>query len=436
VNDTNNENNNASAPSRLRGVLRAIGIYFLITVATLALADVVLIATGLFPPIVRPGHAELGWVAARPTGEMRTGSCTEYASGVSYDFQRNEDAMRTSFSAESLAADTMLVSIAVGGDSQTELCAPNDSTHFGFLDRDLRAGGTRAAVFAYGAGKYSPLQAYLALRPSMAKYHADVFVLNLYLGNDVYDMLRVDDRPHFVRSDSGLVVAPPVWYQEDPPGTVRRSRVLWLLRTLADRTGIRNVAVRLRYLRDAADERGASFPDVISYMQSLRRSTAPELGYPAAYSAQMLNQQLFFHHFPGSREESLARVQALLEMVRREQPGALLVLSPLPSYQGILRERVDSSFLRVLERLPITNVSGYEDEERLNTELRALAAATGWLFVDNLTPLRAYSGGEPLFNDHDFHYLPVGSEIIGRSQAEVIAPALRARSPIPPPRRR
>lgn len=402
-------------------------MYVSITIVTLALADAVLILTGLFPPVVRPGHAELGWVAAHPTGQMGTGACTEYASGDVYAIERNEDAMRTSFSATELVGDTSLISIAVGGDSQTELCAPNDSTHFGFLGRYLATEGTRPAVFAYGAGKYSPLQAYLALRPAMAKYHADVLVLNLYLGNDVYDMLRVDDRPHFVRTDAGLVVAPPVWYQEDPPGTVRRSRVLWILRTIADRTGIRNVAVRLRYLRETAVERGASLTDVVSYMQSLRRSTAPELGYPAAFSAQMLNQQLFFHHFPGSRAEALARVKALLELIRAEQPGAILVLSPLPSYQGILKERVDSSLLRVLERLPISNASGFVDEELLQSELRTLAAGSGWLFVDNLTPLRAYSGGAPLFNAHDFHYLPVGSEIIGRAQSSIIAPALRAR---------
>ena len=51
----------------------------------------------------------------------------------------------------------------MGGDSHTELCVPNAETHFGVLERELTATGMNAAVFAYGAGKYSLPQAYLAL---------------------------------------------------------------------------------------------------------------------------------------------------------------------------------------------------------------------------------------------------------------------------------
>jgi hypothetical protein len=409
-----------------RRFFRTAAIYAVITLVTLVVADIALIALGLFPPRLTPGDAELGWVSAKPTGAMQTVACMEFSTGERHRFLRNEDGVRSDHPADSLRADTAQFTIAVGGDSQTEICVPNAEAHFGVLERALREDGIRASVVANGAGKYSPLQAYLALRRPIADYSADAIVINLYTGNDVYDMLRVDDRPHFVATDSGYRVAAPIWYQEDPPGTVRRSRVLWALRQLAQATGLRNVALRLWYLRDTAREQGAGIGKVLGYMNDLRHSASSELGYPAALSAQMLNQQLFFHHFAGSRDESLRRVRALLEMIRRDHPGRLLVLSPLPSYQLVARERVDSAMLRVLTRLPVTNESGIALENGLYENLRTFAAETGWLFVDVLGPLRAYEGSAPLYNGYDYHVLPPASRIIGETQARAIRARLRA----------
>lgn len=409
---------------RLKRFLKGAVIYAAIIVITLGVIDLILIATGMFPPRWVPGHPTLGWVSAFPTGEMREYGCLEYSTDSSYRFMRNEDAMRTGISAAQLRSDTTGFRIAVGGDSQTDLCAPNERVHFGFLESDLRARGVPAVVFAYGAGKYSPLQAYLAVKPTLSAYHADAVVLNIYTGNDVYDMLRLDDRPYFVREGSGYRIAEPIWYQEHPPGRRYRSRVLFAIRTLAQRTGIKNVSVRLRYLRDVASEQGQGLGTVISYMNDLRRSATREVGYPAAFSAQMLNQQLFFHHFPGSREESLRRVRALLEMVRRDNPGLVLVLSALPSYQLVQQQPVDSALLHVIAQLPLTYEGGVREEQGLYDTLRAMASETGWTFVDNLTPLRAYAGSGRLYNNFDYHLLPNASAIVGRAQADAVAAAI------------
>ena len=161
-------------------------------------------------------------------------------------------------------------------------------------------------------------------------------------------------------------------------------------------------------------------------MGDLRKSTAPHVGYYAAFTAQMLNQQLFFHRFAGSRDESIKRVRALLELVRRENPTLLLVMSAVPSYQLVQEQPVDEALLRTLERFPITYEDGVREEGGLYETLRGLAAETGWLFVDNLGPLRDYSGPERLYNDFDYHVRPVGSEIIGRNQAAAIAAHLRS----------
>ena len=409
----------------IRRFFRAALLYSAIVAVTLVVADLLMIAFDVFPPPHNPGDAVAGWVAARPTGEARRMSCWEFALNRSYEYERNEDAVRTSFSAQQLRSDEGLFTIAVTGDSQTELCAPNELTHFGVLERELRSGGIPAAAFSYAAGKYSPLQAYLAVKQPMADYAADVLVLNVYTGNDIYDMLRVDDRPHFVPDGNGYVIAPPIWYQEDPPDLHRRSRVLYALSAIGTRTGLRGVYVRLRYLHTVAAEQGQGILSVLAYMNDLRRSAASDVGYSAAFVAQMLNQQLFFHRFPGSAEESMKRLRALLELVRRENPDRLLVLSALPSYQLVNKQPVDSALVAVLERLPLTHEGGVREEGGFYAELEELAADTGWAFVDNLSVLRAYGGPEPLFNDFDYHFLPVASEMIGKAQAAVISEYVR-----------
>ena len=66
--------------------------------------------------------------------------------------------------------------------------------------------------------------------------------------------------------------------------------------------------------------------------------------------------------------------------------------------------------------------------------LRQVGDEEGWLFVDNLTALRAYPGRDRLYNDFDYHLLPTASTIIGKMQAAVLLRYLRRhRMPPGPP---
>ncbi|MFN0097654.1 MAG: hypothetical protein ACKVS7_03190 [Gemmatimonadaceae bacterium] len=395
---------------------------------SLALLDGLLIVTGLFPPTYDYGDAKVGWLSARPTGAMVSEGCLELATQQRLEFRRNEDAIRTSRSSTELRQRDSTLRVAVSGDSHTDLCAPNERTHFGVLEQTLNASGRPTTVFAFGAGKYSPLQAYLAVQTPMREYHADALVLNVYTGNDFYDMLRVDDRPHFVPHDTGYSLADPVWYQQDPPGVVRRSRVLHALRLFGQRTGLRRVWLRITYLRDVASSQGQGLSAVTGYLNDLRHANADGVGYPQAFTAQMLNQQLFFHRFPGSRDESIRRMRALLAYVKQREPGRLLAVSPIPSYRMVDQSKSDSTFAAVLGRLPVTAEAGIAEERALYEALRTAAAAEGWAFVDNLPLLQAAAPTPALFNTFDYHIEPVASAIIGRAQAAVLDSALTART--------
>lgn len=408
--------------AKVRGFLKSAGVYLLIILGTLVVVDVVLIASGAFPPRYDYGHPELGWVAAEPSGDAFEDRCPDPATGGLVSYRRNEAGLRATASTTRLATEDAF-EVAVGGDSHTELCMANELTHFGVAERELEAMGIDAAVFALGAGKYSPLQGFMAVDGPLREFEAEALVLNVYTGNDFYDMLRIDDRPHFVKEGSEYRVEPPVWYQHDPPGLERRSRVLGALRLIGLRTGISRAWVRVRYLKDVASAQGRGLGSVIGYMNNLRKATAPELAYPQALVAQMLNQQLFFHHFPDARPESLERMEALLEMVRAEHPDLILIMSPIPSYELVHTDEVPEVFRAALDRIPVSLESGVAEESELYEALVEMAEDAGWIVTDHLQDLREYTGSEPLYNGADYHIEPSASEIIGRNQAMALSQA-------------
>jgi hypothetical protein len=407
-------------------VLRVMLTYGAIIGATLAVVDLACMALGLFPPTPVYGDAELGWRPASATGHMALGRCVDVATGHTVDYDRNEDGVRTNLSRGVLAADTASLKIAVVGDSHTDLCVPNDLLHAGVMESALKVRGVPALAFSYGAGKYSPLQDYLAFRQIMRPYRPRVLVMNFYTGNDFYDILRLDDRPHFTPTDSGYRVDPPTWYSLDDPAVKFHSRVLFAGRALLEKVGVRRLYQRVMELRRVASQQGAGLTTVYRYIRDLYQAREPTVGYPDAFTSQMLNQQLFFYHFPASREESLRRIRALLVMARAENPDLILVLSPIPSYQLTGEQPVDSALLRTVSRIPVSLEAGATQEHELYEALRGLAQQEGWLFVDNLAGLKGYHGPGRLYNTFDYHILPLASRLIGEAQARVLFDTLQA----------
>jgi hypothetical protein len=414
-----------SSHTSFKGKVLTAAAFVGITAAMLIVADLLCILFGLFPPTHEYGDPDVGWLGSKRATTVRYDRCIE-PSGKMVQYVRNEDGIRTDVSVPVLLADRRSFKIGVTGDSQTELCAPNSQVHSGVLERELNAIGVKAIVLPYGVGRYSPLQDYLVFKKILKKYAPDALLVNFYTGNDFYDLLRVDDRPHFVESGGRYEIAEPVWYRYEDPRVQRRSRVLFLLKSLANATGIRNFVVHLQFLYRMAVEQRAGFRAVIGYFRDLRKAVEPSVGYKEAFTAQFLNQQLFFYWFPGARQESIRRVRALLELARRENPNTVLILSALPSYELVGQRPVDRALLRTHERLPITYEGGVGEEQQLYDTLRQLANEEGWLFVDNLTALRRYPGRDRLYNDHDYHLLPVASTFIGKNQAAVLVDYLHS----------
>lgn len=389
--------------------------------STVALVDGALIYFNLFPPRYEYGEPELGFAPHMP-GRVMEDSCTDNVTGAEVTIVKNELGIRTGVAVSELQAMPDRLKIAVVGDSQTELCAPNPLTHPGVLEKELQRLNPNAVALSYGRGRYSPLQAYLLFKKRLKQLKPQALLINFYTGNDFYDMLRVDDRPYLAKQEgSGAYeLREPVWLKYEDPRVQHRSRVMFVLRSVLKETGVRDLFIRLQFLVDLAKEQRQGLGKAISYMNDLRAAVNSDVGYPAAYAAQMLNQQIFFHHFPNSIDESRSRIRFLMDMIRKENPDMLLIMSPIPSYQLVRQQPVDQAFLQTIDRMPFTYEDGLRQEETLYYTLKGVALEMGWLFIDNLVPLRAYKGSGRLFNAFDYHVTPTASAIIGSNEARTL----------------
>jgi hypothetical protein len=415
--------------SRFKRGLKGILVYGTIIAVTLVVLDVICMALDLFPPRHNFGDPELGWRSAPVTGRMTFGQCLAFESNTTIRYPRNEDGIRTAVPKQQILADTHTVRIGATGDSQTDLCATNENLHSTIAGVELTKLGIPAITLTFGSGRYSPLQAYMAFRQVVKPYNPRVLILNVYTGNDLYDILRSDDRPHLEHGDSGYTIAPPVWFSLDDPADPGKSRILYAARLLGDKSGIRSIYFRFNELRRLGAAHGGGIGDVVGYMRDLWKAREPSVGYPDAFSAQMLNQQLFFHHFPSAQAESMRRMAWLMELIRAENPGMILMMSPIPSYELVGEQPVDPALTRTLSRLPITRAEGIAQEGALYRQLDSLAGAQGWLFVDNLKALQALHPGGRLYNDFDYHLLPVASAAVGAGEAAALRSVLAPPEP-------
>jgi hypothetical protein len=388
---------------RVAGRFRSFLLLLAVNVGLLSAVDWVLVKLDLLSPPFQYGSPELGF--AYP-GVRKSADYGVPAVG---------------------AAESM--TIAMVGDSHSQLLFDNplDSHEF-VLEAALRAREIPANVISAGRGRYSPLQEYLLFNLELRDaYRPRVLLMNFYSGNDFYDMLRPDDRPHFDRDEHGeIVMRDPLWVSFVDPvnrSWAERSRMLWGIDEPASRLGFPRVITRLRMLSAAASRRGHTRSETLNYLSALRRSQEPRLSYPAAFAAQILNQALFFKHFPDAMQESVAFMRHLLARGRAENPDMVLVLASIPSaaVMNHIPHDVRQPWLDTLERIGLTEPEVAAVENRLVDELRDASVASGWLFIDLRACLSSSSATTaPLYSSLDLHIAAAASRLIGQCQAEAL----------------
>ena len=397
---------------------RWVGLLALLVINGVIIAgvDFVLVKLDLIRPNLHYGDADVGFGGRLP-------------------FFRSSD-----FGVAQSFADSSGLVIAMVGDSHSELDESNALSRHQFLfESILRASDVPAIAIAAGRGKYSPLQEYLLYKLRIKKdYQPRIVVMNFYTGNDFHDILRPDDRPHFARTTEGSIeIREPVWlaYANPDARTWRdQSRLLWTLNALVGELGYPNIYMRIKMLTATARDAGGGTRDVFGYVSAIRRSIEPRLEYNAGFSAQMLNQAIFFDYFPEAKTQSLRFIVHLMRMAKEENPGVLFVLSPIPSaaLAHAMPPAIEPYWQDTLERVGTTQDAVYELEAELYEELRSAATETGWVFVDLLSVFQRNPHGEVLFTESDLHVNQASCRLIADEEARVLQRILdKDSSPLP-----
>ena len=204
-------------------IVKRLGLLICYLVAVLALCDVVLILLNILPPKHLYGDQTVGFLNPQGTGVPYTFQSDHwrYSQSDSGLIAVNERGFRSDRTIRQIHSSPKKNSICVIGDSHTDLPYKNEYTHPFVLQRCLIESGFRdVEVFAAGRGSYSPLQACLYYENFVQDLQPSVLILNLYTGNDFFDMIRIDDRPYYEPDGAGKYrIHPPVWYKFTDPST-------------------------------------------------------------------------------------------------------------------------------------------------------------------------------------------------------------------------
>jgi len=392
-------------------------------VAFIGFLDLVLIVSNLFPPTNLYGDEKVGFLLPPATGTRYTyqSSHSRFIASDTGAITVNERGCRTDRTIEEIRNAPKDLTLCVIGDSQTELPYRLEYTHAYVLQRELKRSGLDTEVLAAGRGGFSPLQAFIYLKEFVIDLKPSVIILNLYTGNDLFDMMRTDDRPYYVSAgDGGYAIHSPVWYKYTDPadsGSVfQQSRVLYLLREVSDEIGLQGIFSRLQYLVPLAQEQGGGLGTALSYIDDLAETREPALDYPPAFAAQVLNQHLFFRYFPAAREESLRRIRFLLATMRSEYPDRRLVLSLIPSPVLCDDMRKEPVLLSVLSRVGLSMSEVAEEENALYDSCLSIGREEGWSVTSNREILS--TGCRGFWMMEDLHLSPAGSRVVGENQAD------------------
>lgn len=417
--------------SRVAGALRRVLPAAALAVASLFLLDALLILLDVLPPRRVFGDPELGFREPEGTGVVRTWQSPHWRFHHS-DSGRivlNERGFRTSRSVAEILRDTTRCRVAVIGDSQTDLPYRNDLTHPFIVQTGLRAGGLSGVeVLSAGRGRYSPLQAYLYFCAVVRDCRPQVLVLNLYTGNDLFDLVREDDRPVLQKDGDGYRVAPPVWYQYDDPALrdswTGQSRVLFAASRLLRWTGLSPYAARVRFLYPLARTQGGGAVEILGYLRDLSGTVEQGIPFPRAYGSQVLNQYLFFRSFPVARAESLSRLGWLLRRIRSENPSLRTVLSPIPSAALAGAIAGDPLYARRLAAARCDAPAVAQEEGLLYAAAVDSARAAGWDIIDNREVFSRLARVPDLYMWEDLHLSPLACRFLAENEVCGLLPLL------------
>jgi lysophospholipase L1-like esterase len=312
------------------------------------------------------------------------------------------------------------------GDSQTEgLCAnPNSYPHqLQALLQQSAKGGIHYEVINAGVGTYSPYQYYLRTLRDVLPYHPDHLVVGIYVGNDLVDLTRRDDRPYLTVDASGKIIEHGPVFQgmsdpDEPGTTLGRSRLYTLIMLTIGRP-IRYQANRAEILFSNANSTSHGAGEILKYMFEVGDLSRAGVNM----MTQCIHQQLWFRYFPETRPVALRLNRYVMErfqqLCRRE--GIQLTYIFLPTKARI--EPQDIGVFPKFQDHGFTPSGSAAFEDEITATMMADCAALNIPALDLRAPLQQRKHNERLYYPRDMHLTVSGN----RQVAEAIFEGLHER---------
>jgi lysophospholipase L1-like esterase len=313
------------------------------------------------------------------------------------------------------------------GDSFTAGATNAEESFPGVLERLLNEARPDRPVemLNAGAGRYSPYQCYVRLERRITPLQPKHVLMAVYVGNDFLDMIRRDDRPYLTELPDGSFQAhgPRFVSYRDPseePGLLDKSRVWAVFRGFLGPT-IQYRISRVKILRDNLSSFGYGTGAILQYVKQV--AELDRVGH--GLMLQILNQQLWFEHFPETLPLSLKINRRTMQLFRDlcQKNGVRLTYTVIPSKDMIEPERLQAVMGEIQKKSPRTTLEKLAAfDERLTDETMRSCRELGVEYIDLRAGLRSRRKGAEFFYPDDMHMNPAGN----RAVAETLAGALLA----------
>jgi len=321
--------------------------------------------------------------------------------------------------------------IVAVGDSQTAgECADNESFP-NALEELLNHGlpGGNVEVINAGAGRYSPYQYYVKAKTQLVQLHPDQLIVGIYMGNDLMDLIRHDDRPYLTVGPGGTVVHHnPEFVMLKDPATARSTLESLRLVALGEHVLGPSLLYQVRRAHLLAHdvEGHANSPlDVASYMIEVKRLTDISLGF----MTQALLQHVWFEHFPSTLPTALFLNGEVMKLFRELCSANHIRLTYVLIPTKLMIEPDDfrpvlEKVARVDNRLTLGRLQ--RTEEQLTEATIKQCQALGIEVINLLPELRERRAGRRLYNPEEMHLRPVGNRAIALILYEALSNSIVA----------
>lgn len=313
--------------------------------------------------------------------------------------------------------------VVVLGDSQTAGLCVNRESYPHRLQALLNSPGRcRYEVINAGTGRYSPYQYYVKAVHDILALEPDHIIVGMYIGNDIMDLTRQDDRPYLTFENGRVSAHPPLFIVYKDPGkepSLLESSRLYALFQKVFGSQLHYQITRATLLYHDASAQRRNPVEIAKYMWDVKRLNDISNGLMVA----SLHQYNWFRWYPETLPVAMRLNKEVMKMFRDlcAQHGIGLTYVLVPTKPRIEPELLQPLLATVHRYDRTFNIHGLQDfEDRIARQTEKDGAELGIPVIDATPYILEHRQGREMYYRSDMHLTAAGNQVL----AEAIANGL------------